>query len=309
MAYPKEVCDTVDELVSSGQWSPKGIQKLMKYKGQLVSLSFVYRRIKKHVANILPPMYLIDPQNPHEAPGVIKWLVDPDTIPDSEKIIGVFSDLHLPAEYPGFMDFVIKTFIARGVNTIVCNGDIFDFHAASRWPSDPEISDNRQEVELIKIKAAPWFVAFPYVMFMEGNHDRIPTRAAKSYGMDDWFIADYYAKLGMPATWKRHLSYTMLNGVEFDHGEGSGGMYGCINTARKRGGSFVQGHCHSYGGVMYRANSRKIYFGANSGCGCDNLHPAMGYASKIPEKGTIGCLIVESDIHADFIPMPIGKKE
>lgn len=304
MAYPEEIRNLVDRLIEDNPGiKVSALMDELIARGVRVSTSFLYRRYDAVVA-----------KRAVTKPAVTKlvtplWRVDPETIPDEDKIIGVFSDLHIPAVIDGYLDFVINTFIEQGVNTIVCTGDMFDFHAASRWPSEPDLPGNRYEMELVKKHAKPWFDAFPYAVFMEGNHDRIPARMAKSCGMDTWFLDDYYKKLGMPDTWERHGAYHMVAGVEFDHGEGSGGMYGCINTARKRGGSFVQGHLHSYGGVIHRANSRKIYFGANAGCGCDNTHPAMRYSKKNPEKGTVGCLVINSPIDAHFIPMPLGERK
>ena len=243
----------------------------------------------------------------------VLWKVNPDSIPDKKKVIGFITDTHIPAEVPGYLKWVQKVFADKGVNCVYHGGDIFDYHAASFHEAEDEALSGVEEVQVISERLVHWVKAFPYMTLMEGNHDAIPTRKAKKAGLAAVHIRtphELYPCLTKKWKWKAdyHLVMNGKNGTEFTHGLGSGGMYGCINTAQKRGGSLCQGHTHAYAAVIVRANQRRVQFGLNGGCGFDSDHYAANYGKHFPLKGVVGVSIVYSDTHAEFIPMPMGTK-
>lgn len=266
------------------------VQFLLRKKNLDVKTGFVYE-CKRHVSLM---QSMVGP----------RWKVDPDTIPNDKLVIGFITDTHLPAEVDGYLEWVIDMFVQRGVNCIIHGGDLFDFHAASRHLTEDDAHTQDDELDLVSYKLKPWVEAFPYMKIIEGNHDLIPRRQAKSIGLSGRFIKSYHELFGLPDTWSFHEKL-VINGVKFIHGDESGGMYGAINTALADGGSVAQGHTHAYGGILYRASDRRLLFGLNGGCGCDTKSYAMRYGAKNKFKGTVGCSVIYNRTYAEFIPMPL----
>ena len=91
--------------------------------------------------------------------------------------------------------------------------------------------------------------------------------------------------------------------VLVEHGVGSAGKMGCLNTAILKRCSYVQGHTHSNAAVMYSSNYNSTIFGMNVGWLGDEGSLAVRYAKYAVKKGVLGCGVIYSGEHAEFIPM------
>ena len=216
--------------------------------------------------------------------------------------VGIIADTHCPAEHPGYFEFVKETFNRWSVDTVVHIGDAVDMHRASRHPSEPGSMNIMDELELTKKSIKRWTEAFPNVLWCMGNHDAIPYRQAKSLGMPKEFIKPLHELLEMPATWVLANQH-VIDAVVYEHGVGSAGQYGMKNTALKYRMSFVQGHTHVGGGVLYSTGPRDTVFGLNVGTGCDASHISQTYACSYKSKQTLGCGIVLGGSEAYYVPM------
>jgi hypothetical protein len=116
----------------------------------------------------------------------------------------------------------------------------------------------------------------------------------------------------MPEGWNIHPLYHVIDpdgwDVLVEHGIGSGGRYGCANTSKEKGCSYVQGHTHSSAAVIYKETYRDVTFGMNVGCLVDSSSFAFKYAKHTVRKGTLGCGVVYSGSHAEFIPISAWPK-
>jgi len=218
-------------------------------------------------------------------------------------IVGVIADTHIPFEHPDYLEFCKRTFDRFGVDKVVHIGDLVDNHAASRFQSELKAMNVEEELELTVKALKPWIEAFPEMNLCLGNHDRIPGRQAKSVGIPQSFIKTFEELYELPSTIKCDMTFE-IDGVHYDHGLGSGGMYGAKNTSQKMGQSFVQGHTHMHAGVYYNSDAKgRTYFGMNVGCGIDQSAYAFNYAAGMRGELTLGCGIVVEGKEGYFIPM------
>ena len=97
--------------------------------------------------------------------------------------VGIIGDTHLPYEHAGYLDFVLDTFARHGVDKVVHIGDFIDHHALSFHESEPMLQGVTGEWESVLKAAQPWYEAFPKVILIEGNHDRLPARQLRKIGM------------------------------------------------------------------------------------------------------------------------------
>lgn len=219
-----------------------------------------------------------------------------------ESVVGIIADTHLPAEKDGYFEFIEETFRFWGVNKVVHIGDLIDFHRASRHVSEPGALSITDELLMAKEGLKKWTKKFPEVSWCKGNHDMIPFRQAKEVGLTEDFIKPLHQLLDIPDTWvlKDHF---IIDNCYYEHGVGSGGMYGAKNTSLKYRMSYIQGHTHANGGVYYNAGPNDMIFGLNVGAGCDANHISQNYGANYKSKITLGCGIVINGSAGYFVPM------
>jgi len=224
-------------------------------------------------------------------------------VKDDAKVVGVVADTHVPFDQPGYLEFCVRTFARYKVDTVVHIGDLVDNHAASRFQSETNAMNVEDELIATRKALQPWFKAFPKAKLCLGNHDRIPVRQAKAQGLPASYMKTFEELYGLPEGWDCAMVHN-IDGVHYDHGLGSGGMYGARNTALKMCGSYVQGHTHLHSGVHYMSKpDGTSFFGMNVGCGVDGSSYAQNYAKGMRGEFTIGCGIVINGKEAVFVPM------
>lgn len=221
----------------------------------------------------------------------------------------VFSDTHAPYHHKGALEFLRDTYKKYHCGSVVCAGDLFDHHAMSRHTTEVDSPSPVEEL----MKALEFSKAlnkiFPRGVLVEGNHDRIPERQLKELRIPTQILKDPNDLYGLNKGWKiEPLYHTFFNGeVLVEHGVGSGGMYGCINSAIAKRCSYVQGHTHAYAMVALRSNFRNTIFGMNCGCLFDSASLAARYGIYNKWKGVLGCGVVHSPSDAQFVRMDEEK--
>jgi len=217
-------------------------------------------------------------------------------------IVGIIGDTHFPAVHPEYLSFLRETFKLAKVQRIIHIGDVTDCHRISRHISEPDTVSATDELEEAKELIKEYAYYFPKITITEGNHDAIPKRQLKELGLPKDFLKSWNELYQAPDSWIK-MSHVSIQSVWYEHGIGSTGMYGCVNTALKYGLSYVQGHTHGFGGCLYRAGPERTLFGLNVGCGVDTEHPAMRYGENFKYKPTLGCGLVQDGKIARFVPM------
>ena len=216
-------------------------------------------------------------------------------------VVGIIADTHIPCEAPGYFEFIKKTFKRFGVNQVVHIGDVVDHHQASRHDSEPGADAIMVELKKARKDLKRWSNEFPEVKVCIGNHDAIPARQVKRMGIPEEFLKSYNELLGLPEGWDFQDKH-IIDDVFYEHGLGSGGMYGAKNTSLKYRMSYVQGHTHANAGVFYNAGPRDMIFGLNVGSGCNSSATAMKYGQDYKSKITLGCGIVVDGKEGFFVP-------
>ena len=221
-----------------------------------------------------------------------------------KKPVLVFSDTHAPYHHKDALDFLEDTYKKWGCGSIVCAGDIFDFHSQSRFNTECDAYNPRQEYSLALEFTADLCKRFSKGVLVPGNHDTIPHRQMASIGLDPMLLKSDGEFFGFSNGWKvAPLYHTIFDGkVLVEHGLGSAGMYGAIRTAEAKRTSFVQGHIHSHAMVKYLMNYQDKIFGMNVGWLGDEASLAARYGRHNKYKGVLGCGVVVGPEEAYFIP-------
>jgi predicted phosphodiesterase len=106
-------------------------------------------------------------------PAEISKDYSPYVIPKVNDRILVLSDIHIPFQDNNAIKLAVEYGKHVEVNTVLLNGDIFDFYSGSRFVKDPRLVDWKTEVKLAK-EFLTWLRSeFPEakIIFKVGNHE------------------------------------------------------------------------------------------------------------------------------------------
>lgn len=209
--------------------------------------------------------------------------MSPDTL--------IVADLHQPFCREDYLDFCCD--IRRKYNTkhTVFIGDLVDHHALSYHEHDPNgYSPGEEAMEAIG-KLKPWFRAFPKADWCLGNHDRLPSRKAFTYGIPNLFIKPLREVYKAPRTWRVDFTFRYGNWLA-QHGTNTSGDNGAFASMLQQGISIVQGHLHTSSGVKYHANEDRLIWAMQIGCGLDRRAYAFEYGKEMKRKPIVNCGVV-----------------
>lgn len=225
---------------------------------------------------------------------------------DSPRVL-IIPDVHLPFVASGFIEFLAQTRDKYKLDTVFCIGDILDYCAISFWEKDPDGLSASSEFYKTIPQLTKLSNLFPRMRITMGNHDARPHRVAKKSGLPAWMIRhpnEIITNLtGGDADvsgWEWNNSYILNGNTLIEHGEHSG-LGATYDKAVLTSFNVIQGHTHSYGGIMYINDGYTERYALNVGCGIDNKAYAFYYAKSHKMKPTLGCGVILDGV-PQFIP-------
>ncbi len=224
----------------------------------------------------------------------------PDTV-GTKRVLHV-GDLHLPFTHSDYLSFCIQQYKRFKCDTVVFSGDVVDHHAISYHENEHGAMSASEELAEAQEAIKAWVAAFPEAKVSIGNHDCLPKRKAKTFGLPDAWLREYAEVYDTPG-WDWQIEFVIDN-VMYHHGKGSG-KNAALNMCIKEGMSCAMGHVHSFGGVQYNSSSQFMHFGLNSGCGIDIKRYAFEYGKNFSQRPTLGCGVVLHGTEAFFVPMKL----
>lgn len=224
---------------------------------------------------------------------------------DKRSVVLSWPDSHIPFEHKDAYSFLSHVKKLYKPTTIVCLGDLEDWHGISFHDKDPDGYSAGHEYLELKKRIRPYFELFPKVLVCTSNHGSLPFRKAFAYGLPSQLLKSYKDILEAPDGWQ-WADHWVVDGVIYEHGDPFTGRDAAIKAATQNMQSTVIGHVHSFAGIQYSANSKHLIYGFNSGCLIDKDRYAFAYAKKYKQKPILGCGIITNGIPT-FIPMILNK--
>lgn len=221
--------------------------------------------------------------------------------------VGVIPDLHLPFEHPLFLEFCLDIFSQWKVEAYHFTGDVVDAHALSFHDMEMDAHGAEDEARLASEAMEKWKRRFKYATVSIGNHDKRHYRRAKKYGIPTRYIRPYEDIWDTP-NWLWDVSHE-IDGVLYEHGEGTSGKNAAYNRALKKRKSVVIGHIHAFPGVSWHMSDDSRIFGMNAGCGIDISTYAFYYSKPFVDRPGLGCGVVIDGEYAYWEPMTCGRQE
>lgn len=217
----------------------------------------------------------------------------------------VIPDIHLPAQHPAWLHFLVDIYNQYDCDSVVCIGDIVDHHCISFHDAHPEGPSAIEEYQRVFEVIDQMYRTFPDMDVCIGNHDNRPQRIANKYGIPDVYMRDLKTVWGTP-NWNWDYSFEDED-VYYFHGSG-GGKTPALNKANSMAMSVVMGHCHSVMGVHWGAGPKQRWFGMDTGCLIDVDALQFDYGKHMIKKPILGCGVVLDGV-PNVIPLKCARGE
>lgn len=230
------------------------------------------------------------------------WQLPEYDKPRGIKIVGVIPDMHVSSQHPKAIEFLVDTFITRGVTHIVCIGDWFDMGWQSKkYLKNYNMMGPKETRDATQKYLNKFGQEFPVLKYAIGNHDlRLVAKTEDDFAED--FEEALRRTYNIPEGWEFDIQF-IIDNVVYLHGTGNSGVNANYNLMKSKRRSVVHGHLHSLPGITYSNNGIDITFGMNVGSLIDMNSLAFEYGVNSKEKPVNGCGIVYNSKHAEFVPM------
>ena len=192
--------------------------------------------------------------------------VKPIELPKPLKLAGinnkilVISDIHLGYQDDRAIDIALEYGYDKGINTIIINGDLFDFPRVGKWAKRPtqmqvsdEIDEGKKFLELVR-------GLFPDVrlVFHYGNHDirverYLNDRAPELYGLSAIDLKNLIESHKYKIDIVEDTSYIEAGSLVIVHGHHVvKGVFAPVNPAR---GAFIKSNTNILIGHLHRTST------------------------------------------------------
>lgn len=218
----------------------------------------------------------------------------------------VIGDIHEPVSHPKYMDFCLDLRRKYRTNKTVFIGDIIDNHAISFHAKHPELPGPSDEYELAFEKVQRWYKRFPKAVVLLGNHDLRVLRLAETVNIPSRFLRSH-AEIWKTKNWEYEYEI-ILEGVNYYHGEGCGGINPAYNRAKSSSLSVCIGHAHSSAGVKWIVDKHARRFGLDTGTGIDVTKFQFAYGKHMPKRPVLSAAVILDGTPQHFI-MECGPGE
>jgi len=215
---------------------------------------------------------------------------------ENNKIVMLWGDIHLPYHHPDAFDFLKAVKKKYKPTRVICMGDLVDNHAISYHESDPDLPSARDELEMAKFYMEELYMIFPKLDILQGNHDKLPIRKAKSAGLSSRYIKNNHEVFNMPKDWKweHELILTLPN-----YGDLWLRHYfttNIIDLAIKNNINMAQGHLHSKSDCTWIMNKDVCVWALTVGCLVDDKSLAMEYNKLDKYRPVLSVTIIKNGI-------------
>ena len=226
------------------------------------------------------------PKNPYNLPKSEEADYTPYRV--TCKKAAILCDIHAPYHNEEALTAAIKWLRKEKVDTVIINGDLFDFHGMSRYMKDPRKKNFAYELDsgaaIIKILQKQLSARIVYKL---GNHDEryqhfLWMKAGEIADVEDFQLKNLLIKRGCEIEIVEDKRIIQVGGLNVVHGhEFPSGIASPVNIAR---GFYLRGKTSVIGGHHHRTSE----------------HTEQDMNGKITTAWSVGCL---SELHPQYMPI------
>lgn len=215
------------------------------------------------------------------------------------------SDTHAPYHHRDTIPFLeaIKDVYAIEIAKHV--GDLTDNHFSSYHEIEPGALSGVEELKQAKVFVKELEELFPEMVIVEGNHDSMTLRKAKTANIPEEHIRKPNDLYEVNWEWKEKDFFKINedNNCLMAHSLGAN----TLTNARQFSHCSVQGHHHSVYGIQYAGDSNTLRWSMTVGCLINDHSPVFTYNKRtILKRPIIGCGVLIDDVPI-LVPLVMNK--
>lgn len=211
-------------------------------------------------------------------------------------------DTHFPYQHPdtfSFLDAVKKKYKPKKVIHL---GDLVDNHSISYHEKSPELMSPKDELDYSITMVELLSDIFPKMTILQGNHDKLPIRKARTAGLPNRYIRENTEVFEMPDTWE----WKFEENIKMSDGRNLWLRHqfctNPIDMAISNETCVAQGHYHNQGCMNWVTNSKINVFALTVPCLVDDKSLAMEYNKLDKKRPVLGVVVINKGV-PEFVYM------
>ena len=217
----------------------------------------------------------------------------------------IISDTHFPYCHRDTLPFLRAIKEEYGIEIAKHSGDLTDNHFSSYHEIEPGSLSGPEELKVSQRQIKQLEEIFPELTVVEGNHDALTKRKAKTAGIPEEQIRHPNDVFNVNWDWveKDFFKINKDQNCLLTHSlSGS-----TLNNAKQFSHCSIQGHHHSSFGLEFFGDSNVLRWGMTVGCLIDDHSPVFTYNKRsVLKRPIIGCGGIIEDFPVLF-PMMLTK--
>jgi len=217
----------------------------------------------------------------------------------------IISDLHFPYTHRDWLPFLTAIKDVYGIEEAKQTGDLTDNHFSSYHEFENGALSGVEELQQSKRMIKQLEELFPKLVVVEGNHDSLTKRKAKTAGIPEEHIRHPNDIYDVNWDWKERDFFKIDNDTMclLSHSLSAS----TVNNAKQFSHCSIQGHHHSSFGLEYFADSSKLRWAMTAGCLIDDHAPVFRYNKRtVLKRPIIGSAVIVDD-YPIMVPMKLDK--
>jgi len=218
----------------------------------------------------------------------------------------IISDLHIPYCHRDAFDFLEKVRDEYGIEIVKNSGDLTDNHFSSYHEIENGAFSGSEELRRSKWMIKELEDIFPKMVIVEGNHDNLTKRKAKTAGIPEEWITSPEVLYDVPDwQWVEKDFFKINKDINCLLSHSLSGS--TMANAKQFSHCSIQGHHHSLFGIEFFGDSNTLRWGMTVGCLINDHSPVFTYNKRsVLKRPIIGCGVIIDDMPI-LIPLVMKK--
>ncbi len=212
------------------------------------------------------------------------------------KKILVFGDLHFPYHHEKTFEFLKQVKKIHKPDTIICTGDIIDNYALSYHEKNPDSTSAEQDFERTNQLLKELAGIFPKMTILQGNHDLLPIRKARTIGLPSRFVRSLNEVYNTPKTWDWKFEHNLVMSDGRNLMVRHSLKKSALEVAKHYNCCYIQGHYHEDLIIESINTTKQNVFGCTAGCLVDDKSMAMDYNKGNLKRPELGCVMITDGV-------------
>ena len=225
-----------------------------------------------------------------------------------KQTILLIGDTHIPYHKKDLFDFYELVKKTYKPTEVIHMGDLIDNHAISYHESSAELRSAGDELNKSIIYIEWLAEIFPKMDILQGNHDKLPIRKARTAGLPSRYIKNNHDVFNMPKTWnwvnEKYLDMSDGRKLWLRHQFCTNPIY----MALKHNVCVAQGHYHTKSELDWVMNKKRNVWALTVGCGIDDESLAYEYNKLDKDRPQLSVVVITNGL-PKFVFMEVDENK